>query len=65
LPAGITHICRSSSQPSTTRQCEELVQALRHGSAASWRHVNLLGEYNFFAERLKDFVGIKSSKMIV
>ncbi len=43
---------------------EEFVQALRHGSAASWRHVNLLGEYDFSDERLKDSVGIKPPKLI-
>ena len=43
---------------------EEFIQALRHGSAASWRHVNLLGEYDFSDERLKDSVGIKPPKLI-
>lgn len=43
---------------------EEFVQALRHGSAASWRHVNLLGEYDFSDARLKDSVGIKPPKLI-
>ena len=62
--------------PAATRQCgpvrrhrrpakrEECIQALRHGSAASWRHVNLLGEYDFSDERLKDSVGIKPPKLI-
>ena len=39
-------------------------QALTHGSAASWRHVNLLGEYDFSEERLKDSIGIKPPKLI-
>ena len=43
---------------------EEFVQALRHGSPASWRHVNLLGEYDFSDARLKDSVGIKPPKLI-
>lgn len=43
---------------------EEFIQALRHGSAASWRHVNLLGEYDFSDERLKDSIGIKPPKLI-
>jgi hypothetical protein len=42
---------------------EEFIQALRHGSA-SWRHVNLLGEYDFSDERLNDSVGIKPPKLI-
>ena len=43
---------------------EEFLQALTHGSAASWRHVNLLGEYDFSEERLKDSIGIKPPKLI-
>jgi TnpA family transposase len=43
---------------------EEFLQALTHGSAASWRHVNLLGEYDFSEERLKDSIGIKLPKLI-
>ena len=42
---------------------EEFLQALTHGSAASWRHVNLLGEYDFSEERLKDSIGIKPPKL--
>jgi hypothetical protein len=26
---------------------KELLQAMAHGSAAAWGHLNLLGEYNF------------------
>ena len=43
---------------------EEFLHALTHGSAASWRHVNLLGEYRFSEERLKDSIGIKPPKLI-
>ncbi len=43
---------------------EELLQSLAHGSAASWRHVNLLGEYDFSDDRLRDSVGIKPQKLI-
>jgi hypothetical protein len=42
----------------------EFSQALRHGSAASWHHVNLMGEYDFSDTRLKDSVGIKPPKLI-
>jgi hypothetical protein len=37
---------------------EAFLKALIHGSAASWQHVNLLGEYDFSEERLQDTVGI-------
>ena len=33
---------------------EEWLRAVAHGSAASWRHVNLLGEYGFSDDRLRN-----------
>ena len=33
--------------------------AAAHGSAAAWRHFNLLGEYDFSEEKLRDSVGIR------
>jgi Tn3 transposase DDE domain len=38
---------------------EELRQAMAHGSAAAWGHLNLLGEYDFSEDKLQDSVGIK------
>jgi len=43
---------------------EAILNALTHGSAASWQHVNLLGEYDFSEERLQDTVGIKPPKLV-
>ena len=60
LPVSVTAV-RRHRRP---RQTGGFVQALRHGSTASWRHVNLLGEYDFSDERLKDPVGIKPPKLI-
>ena len=42
----------------------EFIEAFTHGSAVSWRHVNLLGEYDFSEDKLKDTVGIKPPKLI-
>ena len=42
----------------------EFIDAFTHGSAVTWRHVNLLGEYDFSEEKLKDSVGIKPPKLI-
>ena len=42
---------------------DALRTALTHGSAVAWQHVNLLGEYDFSEERLKDTVGIKPPKL--
>jgi hypothetical protein len=45
------------------RKREELLQAMAHGSAAAWRHLNLLGEYDFSEDKLQDSVGIKPPKL--
>jgi TnpA family transposase len=42
---------------------EELLQAMAHGSAAAWEHLNLLGEYDFSENKLQDSVGIKPPKL--
>jgi TnpA family transposase len=43
---------------------EAILNALTHGSAVSWQHVNLLGEYELSEERLQDTVGIKPQKLV-
>jgi Tn3 transposase DDE domain len=43
---------------------EAILNALTHGSAVAWQHVNLLGEYDFSEERLQDTVGIKPPKLV-
>src|SRR6476620_7913734 len=42
---------------------QELLQAMAHGSAAAWGHLNLLGEYNFSEDKLQDSIGIKPPKL--
>ena len=34
-----------------------------HGSVISWQHINLLGEYDFSDEKLRDSVGIRPPKL--
>jgi TnpA family transposase len=41
---------------------QAFLEAVAHGSAAAWRHLNLLGEYDFSEERLQDSVGIRPPK---
>ena len=43
---------------------EAILNALTHGSAVAWQHVNLLGEYDFSEGRLPDTVGIKPPKLV-
>jgi hypothetical protein len=48
--------------PQATRR-EALLDAVAHGSAVAWRHLNLLGEYDFSEEKLRDSVGIRLPKL--
>ena len=42
---------------------EALLDGVAHGSAVAWRHLNLLGEYDFSEEKLRDSVGIRLPKL--
>ena len=37
--------------------------AVAHGSVIPWQHINLLGEYDFSDEKLRDSVGIRPPKL--
>ena len=39
------------------------MQAIENGSVVCWKHINLLGEYDFSDKKLQDSVGIKSPKL--
>jgi hypothetical protein len=40
------------------------LDAVAHGSVIPWQHINLLGEYDFSDEKLRDSVGIRPPKLI-
>lgn len=42
---------------------EAFLDAVAHGSAISWQHINMLGEYDFSEEKLLDSVGIRPPKL--
>ena len=42
---------------------EAFLDAVAHGSAISWQHINLLGEYDFSDEKLRDSIGIRPPKI--
>jgi hypothetical protein len=42
----------------------KFLDAAAHGSAAAWRHFNLLGEYDFSEEKLRDSMGIRLPKLM-
>ena len=47
-----------------TTEREAFLDALAHGSAAAWRHFNLLGEYDFSEEKLRNAMGIRLPKLM-
>jgi NAD(P)-dependent dehydrogenase (short-subunit alcohol dehydrogenase family) len=57
-----TRRCFQARRTALTKR-EELLQAMAHGSAAAWGHLNLLGEYDFSEDKLQDSVGIKPPKL--
>ena len=46
-----------------TASREAFLDAVAHGSAVAWQHLNLLGEYDFSDEKLRDSIGIRSPKI--
>lgn len=46
------------------RWSTSLLEAVAHGSAVAWRHFNLLGEYDFSEEQLRESIGIRLPKMM-
>jgi Tn3 transposase DDE domain len=42
---------------------EAFLDAVAHGSAISWQHINLLGEYDFSDDKLRDSIGIRLPKL--
>ena len=47
-----------------TTEREAFLDALAHGSPTAWRHFNLLGEYDFVEEKLRDGMGIRLPKLM-
>jgi hypothetical protein len=46
-----------------TTEREAFLDAVAHGSAVAWRHFNVLGEYDFSEEKLRDSMGIRLPKL--
>ena len=40
----------------------ELIEAIRNGSVATWKHFNLHGEFDFSDERMVDSMGLSVPK---
>ena len=50
------------SQASTNELRAEIRAAVANHSVISWEHINLLGDYDFSDEKLRDSVGIPPQK---
>ena len=61
--AGIVKVPSKLEEITDTESREALLDAVAHGSTVAWRHLNLLGEYDFSAEKLRDSVGIRLPKL--
>ncbi len=53
------------SQASTDELRAEIRAAVANHSVISWEHINLLGEYDFSDEKLRDSVGIPPPKIVL
>jgi len=47
-----------------TASPEAFLDAAAHGSVVAWQHLNLLGEYDFSHEKLRDRIGIRPQKLV-
>ena len=53
------------NQASTDELRAEIRAAVANHSVISWGHINLLGEYDFSDEKLRDSVGIPPPKIVL
>ena len=61
------YLCRRSwkrSKIPLNGRHSSILDAVAHGSAAAWRHFNLLVEYDFSEEKLRDGMGIRLPKLM-
>jgi Tn3 transposase DDE domain len=59
------YLTQKLERMSDQKQKDRLLSAISSHSPISWAHINLLGEYDFSDENLKDSVGITLPKIIV
>jgi len=57
------YLTQKLAETETPEAKEVLREAIASGSVISWRHINLLGEYDFSEEKLEDSVGIHPPKL--
>jgi TnpA family transposase len=56
------YLSRELAMEKDAERKAELIEAIRNGSAATWKHFNLHGEYDFSDERMVDTMGLAIPK---
>jgi TnpA family transposase len=59
------YLSRELAAEKNEKRKAELIEAIRHGSAATWKHCNLHGEFDFSDERMVDSMGLALPKNTV
>jgi TnpA family transposase len=54
------YLSRELAAEKNEKRRTELIEAIRHGSAATWQHCNLHGEFDFSDERMVDSMGLSA-----
>ena len=57
------YLSQKLEESEDTASREAFLEAVANGSAVSWQHINLLGEYDFSDEKLQDTVGNQTPKI--
>jgi TnpA family transposase len=55
------YLSREVAAEKNEKRRAELIEAIRHGSAVTWQHFNLHGEFDFSDERMVDSMGLAAS----
>jgi hypothetical protein len=58
------YLSQKLAETDSPEDYQMLLHAIANGSIDTWRHLNLLGEYDFSDEKLQDSIGIKPPKLI-
>jgi TnpA family transposase len=56
------YLSRELAAEKNEKRRTDLIEAIRHGSAATWKHCNLHGEFDFSDERMVDTMGVAIPK---
>jgi len=56
------YLSRELNKEKNEERKVELIEAIHNGSAATWKHFNLHGEFNFSDEQMADSLGLALPK---